>query len=146
MLATATMSSQLAEGTRWEAPYALRMLITDAVVVAGAIFFAQYVRFGQAPLIVDLIDSRLTVWSLVFILLWMSALGIFRTRTPRVIGGGIDEYRGVVSASFWTFGVIAIACASSQDGFLPWVPGRRVADRDSWVTAEPPAVAEANLP
>src|ERR1700750_1567745 len=109
MLATATIAPGLTRRMRWEAPYALRMLITDTVVVAGAIFLAQYVRFDVAPVPSTAPINPLTVWSIILILLWLSSLGIFHTRSPRVIGSGIDEYRGVVSASFWTFGVIAIA-------------------------------------
>jgi exopolysaccharide biosynthesis polyprenyl glycosylphosphotransferase len=39
---------------------------------------------------------------------WLSALAGFHTRSPRLIGSGLEEYRRVVAASFWTFGAIAI--------------------------------------
>jgi exopolysaccharide biosynthesis polyprenyl glycosylphosphotransferase len=94
--------------TRWETPYVFRLLVTDVAVVAGAVFLAQYIRFGS-PLSEGLVSKRLTILSILFSLLWLSALAIFRSRSRRVIGGGIDEYRNVVSASFWTFGAIAIA-------------------------------------
>lgn len=94
---------------RWQAPYASRLLATDVAIVAGAILLAQYVRFGQSPLSERAGISRLTLLSILLALLWLAALAIFRTRSPRVIGGGIDEYRNVMSASFWTFGAIAIA-------------------------------------
>jgi exopolysaccharide biosynthesis polyprenyl glycosylphosphotransferase len=94
--------------TRWESLYALRLLVTDAVIVAAAVLLAQYIRFGQAELPPGT-SNRLTVYSVLFALLWLSALAIFRTRSPRVIGDGFDEYRYVVSASFWIFGAIAIA-------------------------------------
>jgi exopolysaccharide biosynthesis polyprenyl glycosylphosphotransferase len=38
----------------------------------------------------------------------LCALTIFRTRSPGVIGAGLEEYRLVVSATVWTFGAIAI--------------------------------------
>jgi exopolysaccharide biosynthesis polyprenyl glycosylphosphotransferase len=94
---------------RWEAPYAARLILTDATVIAAAICLAQYIRFGTSPLSDKFDDYKLTLMSMLFGLLWLVALTIFRTRSPRVIGGGIDEYRNVVSASFWTFGAIAIA-------------------------------------
>src|ERR1700736_2956382 len=94
-------------GTRWEAPYASRLLMTDVAIVVGSILVAQFVRFGQSSLS-TFASSRLPLFSILFALLWLSALAIFHTRSPRVIGGGIDEYRSVVSASFWTFGAIAI--------------------------------------
>ena len=47
-------------------------------------------------------------FSVLFVIVWLSALAGFRTRSPRLIGTGIEEYRRVVAASFWTFGAIAI--------------------------------------
>ena len=93
---------------RWEVRYGSRLLMTDLAVVAGAVFLAQYLRFGEAPLSDGPASIRPTTLSVLFALLWLTALAIFRTRSPRVIGGGLDEYRNVVSASFWTFGAIAI--------------------------------------
>jgi exopolysaccharide biosynthesis polyprenyl glycosylphosphotransferase len=93
--------------TRWQTAYAPRLLATDVCVIAIAILLAQYIRFG-APLTESPATRWLTAYSVFFALLWLLALSMFRTRAPRVIGGGIDEYRQVVSASFWTFGVIAI--------------------------------------
>jgi exopolysaccharide biosynthesis polyprenyl glycosylphosphotransferase len=108
MLVNATTSPVVTVRTRWESLYALRLFVTDAVIVAAAVLLAQYIRFGQAELPKGT-SNRLTVYSVLFALLWLSALAIFRTRSPRVIGDGLDEYRYVVSASFWTFGAIAIA-------------------------------------
>jgi exopolysaccharide biosynthesis polyprenyl glycosylphosphotransferase len=50
----------------------------------------------------------MSLFSFLFAALWLSALAIFQTRSPRVIGAGIDEYRRIGSASFWTFGIIAM--------------------------------------
>jgi exopolysaccharide biosynthesis polyprenyl glycosylphosphotransferase len=87
----------------------LRLLFTDIVVVVAAIFLAQYLRFSAPPLSELQAVKRLTGFSVIFALLWLTALSMFRTRSRRIIGGGIDEYRHVLNASFWTFGVIAIA-------------------------------------
>jgi exopolysaccharide biosynthesis polyprenyl glycosylphosphotransferase len=94
---------------RWETDYAHRLLVTDVAIVGGAIFLAQYIRFGQPPLPQNEGDSWFTIISSIFALLWLSSMAIFRTRSPRIVGAGLEEYRNVVSASFWTFGVIAIA-------------------------------------
>lgn len=96
------------ERTQWVKAYILRLSVTDIVVVAAAVFLAQYVRFGQSPLSESNYGYRLTGYSVIFALLWLSSLAIFHTRSRRVIGGGVDEYRFVISASFWTFGAIAI--------------------------------------
>jgi FlaA1/EpsC-like NDP-sugar epimerase len=47
--------------------------------------------------------------SILFAGVWLSLIAGFRSRSIRVIGAGIEEYRRVVSASFWTFGIIAMA-------------------------------------
>jgi tellurite resistance protein TehA-like permease len=49
------------------------------------------------------------LFSVLFAALWLSSIAMFRTRSIRVIGAGIEEYRRIVSASFWTFGIIAMA-------------------------------------
>jgi len=108
MLLNATTSPVATMRTRWESLYALRLLMTDAVIVAAAVLLGQYIRFGQAE-VPKGIGTQLTVYSVLFALLWLSALAIFRTRSPRVIGDGLDEYRYIFSASFWIFGAIAIA-------------------------------------
>ncbi|OIN80658.1 sugar transferase [Mycobacterium malmoense] len=106
-MGTVTTADDVRPRTRWETIYAPRLLTTDVVVIAGAVFLAQFIRFG-GPLHEGGAAKSLTAFSVLFALLWMFALAMFRTRSPRVIGGGIDEHRQVVSASFWTFGVIAI--------------------------------------
>ena len=50
-----------------------------------------------------------TAYSAVLVVIWLSALAGFRTRSPKYIGAGIEEYRRVVAASFWTFGAVAMA-------------------------------------
>src|SRR4029077_5486641 len=51
----------------------------------------------------------LTLFSALFAALWLSSIATLRTRSIRVIGSGIEEYRRIIGASFWTFGIIAIA-------------------------------------
>ncbi len=71
---------------------------------------AQYVRFGESPARTSAYSGPvMTLFSVLFATLWLSALAVFQTRSPRVIGApGIDEYRGIGRASFWTFGIIAM--------------------------------------
>jgi exopolysaccharide biosynthesis polyprenyl glycosylphosphotransferase len=67
---------------------------------------AQYFRF--AGILPEQTARQVTGFSVLFALLWLAMLAIFRSRSPRVIGAGIDEYRRIISASFWTFGAVAI--------------------------------------
>lgn len=96
------------ERTSWQRRYAARLRVTDAVVVCAAVVLAQYVRFGS-----DLMPAGYPRWfvptfSVLFAVGWLYALASSRSRSPRVIGSGFEEYRRVISASFWTFGAIAI--------------------------------------
>ena len=89
---------------RWQRHYSRWLLLADTVVVTAAVLLAQVLRFGsdpQALLLAGLFSAGLIV-------VWLCALAIFRTRSPRIIGAGLEEYRLVVSATAWTFGAVAI--------------------------------------
>lgn len=88
----------------WQRHYARWLLLSDTVVVCVAVLLAQVVRFGTSPRSLLLAG----LFSTVLVGVWLCALAIFRTRSPRVIGAGLEEYRLVVSATVWTFGAIAI--------------------------------------
>jgi exopolysaccharide biosynthesis polyprenyl glycosylphosphotransferase len=93
----------------WERRYAANIRITDTLVVCGSIMLAQYARFGSAPAAPSYVSHYVTAYSALLAIIWLSALAVFRTRSPRYIGAGIEEYRRVTAASFWTFGAIAMA-------------------------------------
>lgn len=94
---------------RWQHLYAGRLRVSDSVIVFASVMLAQYVRFGESPARTSAYSGPvMTLFSVLFATLWLSALAVFQTRSPRVIGAGIDEYRRIGSASFWTFGIIAM--------------------------------------
>ncbi|WP_293320304.1 sugar transferase [Mycobacterium sp.] len=92
----------------WHQRYSRLLSISDSLIVCGSVFLAQFVRFGHSPNISGYPGPVMTLFSFVFVMLWLSSLAIFETRSARVIGAGIDEYRRIGSASFWTFGIIAM--------------------------------------
>lgn len=94
--------------SRWQHRYSARLRITDAAIVCAAVALAQLVRFGDAPNTSGYPGQLMTLFSALFAALWLSSLSMFQTRSTRIIGAGIDEYRRIASASFWTFGFIAI--------------------------------------
>lgn len=96
-------------GGSWRDRYAVLIRITDALVVAGAVSAAQYVRFGSASVDSGIPGSRHYFYSAALIVLWLVALEIFQTRHGRILGSGLTEYRRVIAATFWIFGFIAIA-------------------------------------
>jgi exopolysaccharide biosynthesis polyprenyl glycosylphosphotransferase len=117
-VADVQVTEQQALGTRaersWTRSYALRLAITDLVVVVWAVVGAQLLRFGvsaedearvgQA----GALTLNYTVISAVLIVAWMVVLAIFRTRDNRVVGSGAVEYRLVIQSTLWLFGLGAI--------------------------------------
>jgi exopolysaccharide biosynthesis polyprenyl glycosylphosphotransferase len=93
---------------RWQKKYANRVRVTDALIVSGSVMLAQFARFGGSPSASGYAGDVMTLFSVAFAVLWLASLEIFQTRSTRVIGGGLDEYRRVAHASFQTFGIIAI--------------------------------------
>lgn len=93
--------------TRWEAGYAFRLLMADIAVVVSAVLLAHFVRFDRSPLD-DFGSGSMTPYTVALGLLWLFALSVFQTRSKEVLGSGLEEYRRVLSATFWVFGVVAI--------------------------------------
>ena len=94
---------------RWQHQYSRSLRITDSLIVCASVGLAQYFRFGDSPHVPGYRGGVMTLISILFAALWLSAIAMLHARSVRVIGAGIEEYRRVVSASFWTFGIIAIA-------------------------------------
>ncbi|HJT91586.1 MAG TPA: sugar transferase [Mycobacterium sp.] len=103
------LPSRVFERTMWQRRFTARLRITDTVVVCAAVALAQSVRFGSMLAPPSDFNYYVPAFSVAFIVVWLSALAAFHTRSPRLIGTGIEEYRRVIAASFWTFAVIAIA-------------------------------------
>ncbi|WP_082975050.1 sugar transferase [Mycobacterium sp. 1245805.9] len=97
-----------AKVSRWQQKYSARLRICDSVIVCAAVALAQIVRFGDTPNTSGYPGQVMTIFSVLFAALWLSSMAMFQTRSTRIIGAGIDEYRRIASASFWTFGFIAI--------------------------------------
>jgi exopolysaccharide biosynthesis polyprenyl glycosylphosphotransferase len=93
----------------WERRYTNNLRITDTVVVGAGVLLAQYVRFGSSHAAEMAMSHYQTAYSAVLALIWLSAIAGFRTRSPKYMSAGIEEYRRVVAASFWTFGAVAMA-------------------------------------
>jgi exopolysaccharide biosynthesis polyprenyl glycosylphosphotransferase len=102
------LPTQVFERTRWQRRYVAKLQITDILVVCAAVALAQYARFGPTFSPRGYPEYYVPTYSVLFVIGWLSALAFFHTRSPRLIGTGIEEYRRVVAASFWTFGAIAI--------------------------------------
>lgn len=95
---------------RWDRRFGVLLLLTDLVMVAVALHLAQFTRFGGDAASVPLGDLRLgyEVVGAVVTVIWLVALTAFDSRKRRVFGAGLEEYRRVINASFFTFGLLAI--------------------------------------
>ena len=92
----------------WQSRYIRWLRISDTVVVVLAVVVAQRIRFGEYGSRLEYRDIDYTMVSLVIIAVWLIALAIYRSRSARVIGAGVEEYRRVSTATLSGFGAIAI--------------------------------------
>jgi len=113
-VANAAASSAHA-AANWQRSHAVRLTISDAIVIAVAMLVAQLVAFGlhDAPLVVrgrldPAITAGYTVLSVVLGGAWLLMLGFMETRAGSVLGAGIDEYKRVASATGQLIAFVAI--------------------------------------
>ncbi len=90
------------EALPWQHRYSRTLVAVDFVGIALAIGLALRVRFGTSPW------TPYVELSFVIGFMWMAALWINHSRSPRVIGSGAEEYRRVWVGTISVFGVIAI--------------------------------------
>lgn len=98
----------------WRERYATRLVVTDALVLAWVVFGVQIAWFGFTSADVafrgslDMLAVSYSAISIILTVSWMLMLGIFGTRSYRVLGTGTQEYRLIVDASVRLFGILAI--------------------------------------
>ncbi|MEV8268618.1 sugar transferase [Microbacterium sp. NPDC076911] len=110
----ATVRSAAASTRDWRKRYALRLYVSDLLVLVWVVFGTQIAWFGMgnADLAMrhDVRITELSYWivSAVLVLLWHGALRFTDSRDYRVIGAGSAEYVRVATGSFRLFGFLAI--------------------------------------
>jgi exopolysaccharide biosynthesis polyprenyl glycosylphosphotransferase len=98
----------------WRRRYALRLMLTDLVVLLWVVFGVQIAWFGLETSDVRFdgdvqgLTLSYTTLSVIIIASWMAVLGIYGTRSYRVLGTGPQEYRLILDATIRLFGVLAI--------------------------------------
>ncbi len=99
---------------QWQTQLGNRLLLTDVGVVAGAVGLAQFVRFGAISDTDTLtgdppsLSFSYTMVSVIVAALWLGFLSLQNSRSHRVVGSGVEEYRRIASATLQLFGLIAI--------------------------------------
>jgi exopolysaccharide biosynthesis polyprenyl glycosylphosphotransferase len=89
----------------WQRDRATELVMVDVVVVGASMVLAYFIRFGEVG------DTSALRYGAVAALLlggWMAMLAYSRVYEPRMLGIGTEEFRRVTSATFRTFGAVAI--------------------------------------
>jgi exopolysaccharide biosynthesis polyprenyl glycosylphosphotransferase len=94
----------------WSRKYQRRLALSDAFVVSLTLVAAQGLRFGWDPSEPVAGPSAPPYWfvSAAIAALWLVNLTLVRSREPRILGHGPQEYQRVFAASWYTFAIIAI--------------------------------------
>jgi exopolysaccharide biosynthesis polyprenyl glycosylphosphotransferase len=98
-----TLATRSMTTPSWQGRYARYLAATDLLSVIVAVGFAQWLRFGPATGAHPYLQISVVVAAL-----WLAALSINHSRSPRIIGSGVEEYRRVWSATISVFGAVAI--------------------------------------
>ena len=98
--------------TGWHRGYSRWLAATDTLAVLTAVGIAQWIRFGsttEGAAVTGLRGITYLQISVCITLVWLAALTVNHSRSQRVIGSGVEEYRRVWWATITTFGAVAIA-------------------------------------
>jgi exopolysaccharide biosynthesis polyprenyl glycosylphosphotransferase len=102
------------ERHRWQAEYTRRLCISDISVIVVAVLAAQVIRFGFAAddhepqWARNVTLGGYTIVSAALAAVWIGFLMLGSVWSPRLIGRGLEEYRGISYVTFRFFGLIAI--------------------------------------
>lgn len=95
----------------WARQYRLILAVSDAFVIALVMVIAHYTKFGWDPL--ARVSGAVTPsYSLVAVIVgvgWWVSLGISRSRDPRILGHGPQEFQRVLRGSWIAFAWVAVA-------------------------------------
>jgi exopolysaccharide biosynthesis polyprenyl glycosylphosphotransferase len=104
-------AANTADVTQWRQSYRRRVFAVDAVIIIAALALAQVGRFEilgtEASGHVSW--QRGTALSVALAVTWLIALSVLQSRDISLVGVGSEEYRRVVSATAWVFGLAAVA-------------------------------------
>ncbi|TSD96476.1 sugar transferase [Gordonia rubripertincta] len=94
----------------WTLRYVRRLAWSDAVLVIGAVAFAQVLRFGPGSLTPG--SGQFGVSSIVIcaclVAAWLIALRVGGTLDRRIVGSSSEEYSRIATACLGVFGTLAI--------------------------------------
>ncbi|MGF4042262.1 sugar transferase [Paenarthrobacter nitroguajacolicus] len=95
--------------TDWAHSLTNSLRMTDMALVAAAVFAGFVLNTEGLTLAAESpAYTRHLVMALILGLVWLGSLEVYRTRDPKVLGVGPEEYKRVLSASFRVFGFLGI--------------------------------------
>ncbi|WP_426002669.1 sugar transferase [Paenarthrobacter sp. NyZ202] len=100
-----------ADGSRnnWKLFLTVSLRLSDSLLVMGAVIAGFLpIAEGQAPWAVGAGHGQQALLGVLLAAAWMAALEVYRTRDPKVLGVGPEEYKRVLSASLRVFGFLGI--------------------------------------
>lgn len=115
-----------AHDQHWATSFSRRLLVIDLLAISIITIGTQVYWLGIDPVPIvggfhiGPFSLTHTVLSAAIIIGWMLTLSLYNTRSPRVIGYGSAEYRGIADSAFRLFGVLAIV---SYLGQFDWSRG-----------------------
>ncbi|MGH8940857.1 MAG: hypothetical protein ACRDV2_16145 [Actinomycetes bacterium] len=111
----------VAADTRWLRRLGRRLLLLDAVIVTvslgtalGFVFGPRYQGMSIGTEWANIRPSSYLVLGPALAVAWTLFLLVTRTYDGRILGVGGDEYRRVVRASVYFWGLVAVACYKTQ--------------------------------
>lgn len=110
-LAASTAPIRLPQGD-WQRFYRRGTLLTDTLALVWVVFGTQIAWLGNASATFTAsphLRLDYTLVSAAIILLWLLALTINDTRSFRVTGVGLDEYKRIADSSLILFGIFGVA-------------------------------------
>ena len=100
-----------ARGRKWRQAHRTHVLLVDALIIVLVVATAQLARYTLLP--PDDPSQRsswqqATLLSIALVVSWLIALELQRSRDISLVGIGAEEYRRVVAATMWVFGLAAV--------------------------------------
>ncbi|MGJ9411576.1 sugar transferase [Aeromicrobium sp. CF4.19] len=93
---------------RWQRTLARSMFVTDAASISLAFGLAYLLWIGPQPAEITFAGLDYWVLSVGFVLAWLAATTVFRTRDHKLLGAGAAEHQALAKATFFVFGWVAI--------------------------------------
>lgn len=93
----------------WRRKYGRVLALVDAAAVLWAMSGALVLRFGTArgQELITLQGEPYIAVTIVLAAVWWVMLGLWGSRDTTILGHGTEEYKRLLTASFWLFGLVA---------------------------------------